>query len=85
MTYRAQSQVTAGRPPCAECGAAFRLHLAGGACPVAYRPDTLEVARRELAAAESSGDQARIFIARGEVQRLIGRRPDDDHAATDAR
>jgi hypothetical protein len=43
------------------------------ACPTPYRPDTLEEARRELEAAEASGDPGRIFVARGEVQRLEGR------------
>lgn len=50
--------------------------LAAGAqlqCPEAYRPGTLEEAQRGLAAAEASGDAARIFIARGELQRLQGR------------
>lgn len=84
------------RPPCATCGAAFRLHRQhspecerraasglGGCwcaqllgyprCPEAYRPDTLEVARRELADAERSGDEARVFVARGNLQRLEGR------------
>lgn len=42
-------------------------------CPEAYRPGTLEVAQRELAAAEASGDQARVFVARGNLQRLVGR------------
>lgn len=51
-----------------------RLEAAGGlVCPEAYRPDTLEVARRELAAAEASGDEARVFVARGNLQRLEGR------------
>ena len=64
-----------GRPPCAHCGAAHRLHLAPELrCPEAYRPDTLELARRELAQAEASGDEARIFVARGNLQRLEGRR-----------
>lgn len=73
--------VGAGRPPCT-CGAAWRLHLptvsATGqwlACPEPYRPDTLEVARRELAAAEARGDEGGIFVARGNLQRLEGRRP----------
>lgn len=79
-TYQAQPGVFAGRPPCARCGAAWRLHHRTTIrhadvrlCPEAYRPDTLEVAQRELAAAEASGDQARIFVARGEVQRLAGK------------
>lgn len=94
-TYRPQPGVFAGRPPCADCGAAYRLHrehtepcearalrgiggcwcgrLGAPFCPEAYRPGTLEVAQRELAAAEASGDQARVFVARGEVQRLTGK------------
>lgn len=71
--YQPQEGVYAGRPPCAECGAAFRLHR-DGACPEAYRPDSLEEAQRGLAAAEASGDPDRVFIARGEVQRLGGGR-----------
>jgi hypothetical protein len=42
-------------------------------CPEAYRPSTLEEARRGLADAERSGDEARVFVARGELQRLAGR------------
>ena len=72
MTYEPQARVTVGRPPCANCGAAFRLHR-DGVCPTAYRPDTLEAAQRELADAERSGDANRIFVARGELQRIIGR------------
>ena len=73
----------AGRPPCASCGAAYRLHgivYVGGQgdearpCPEAYRPDTVELARRELAQAEATGDEARVFVARGNLQRLEGRR-----------
>lgn len=59
---------------CADCGAARHLHTAAGDCPVAYRPDTLADALRELAAAQAAGDPARIFVARGEAQRLHGRR-----------
>lgn len=104
-TYLANpTHVGAGRPPCANCGAAARLHLPSGLelregdtvpiagrqyvtqqgwrklvergllCPEPYRPDTLEVARRELAEAEASGDEARVFVARGNLQRLEGRR-----------
>jgi hypothetical protein len=43
-------------------------------CPEPYRPGTLEVARRELAEAEATGDEARIFVARGNLQHLEGRR-----------
>lgn len=60
-----------GRPPCASCGAAYRLHR-NNRCPQPYRPDTLAVARRELGQALASGDAGRIFVARGEVQRLGG-------------
>lgn len=42
-------------------------------CPEAYRPGTLEEAVRGLVEAERSGDEARIFVARGELQRLAGR------------
>lgn len=42
-------------------------------CPQAARPDSLEAARRVLEDAEASGDAARIFAARGDVQRLEGR------------
>lgn len=74
-----------GRPPCAHCGAAYRLHgwyLARGTkgprpCPSRYRPSSLEVAQRELAAAVESGDEARVFVARGEVQRLAGKPSDE--------
>lgn len=72
MTYRAQQGIFIGRPPC-ECGAAYRLHR-DGACPVPYRPPTIQSAERDLRDAERSGDANRIFIARGEVQRLRGRR-----------
>lgn len=109
-TYDSLPGVYPGRPPCANCNAAYRLHtwpgwragdvvaastpLPGGrlyltsagrrklevagiqpVCPVAYRPDTLELAERELAEAEALGDQTRIFVARGNLQRLTGRRP----------
>lgn len=43
-------------------------------CPQAYRPATVEEARRGLEEAVRSGDPAREFIARGELQRLEGRR-----------
>jgi hypothetical protein len=46
----------------------------GLACPTAYRPGTLEEAQRELAQAEASGDANRVFVARGNLQRLEGRR-----------
>jgi hypothetical protein len=85
-TYEPQEGVLAGRPPCRHCGAAFRLHRNPALderpleqheprhpCPTAYRPGSLEEAQRELVAAEASGDANRIFVARGEVQRLAGR------------
>jgi hypothetical protein len=82
-TYEAQpTGIGAGRPPCANCGAAYRLHHADVndsgeqyvlRCPVAYRTDTLGAAQEDLRAAEASGDPARIFVARGNVQRLGGR------------
>lgn len=70
-----------GRPPCANCGAAYRLHANSGrgwpgACPEAYRPTTPEEAQRGLNRAEQSGDAEAIFIARGEVQRLHRDEPD---------
>lgn len=80
-TYTPQATVGPGRPPCARCGAAYRLHQAGVnetgeqytlTCPVAYRPGTLHAAQEELLAAVRSGDEARVFVARGEVQRLGG-------------
>lgn len=81
-TYQPAEGVFVGRPPCVNCGAAWRLHEpvarpgAAGVlrCPVAYRPDTLDAANRALDEAIASGDQARIFAARGDVQRLGGPR-----------
>ena len=54
---------------CATCGARKALHVAGR-CPEAYRPDTLTAALDSLDRAKALGDQAAIFTARGEVQRL---------------
>lgn len=52
-----------------------RLEAAGAlTCPQAYRPGTLEVAERELRQAEATGDQARVFVARGNLQRLTRRK-----------
>ena len=68
-TYQPASGVFVGAPPCGRCRAAFRLHV-DGMCPTAYRPGTLEEARRALEDAERSGDPGRVFVARGEVQRL---------------
>lgn len=71
-TYRPQPGVHVGRPPCAECGAAYRLHR-DGACPTAYRPGTIEAAVRELEGAIARKDPAAVFAARGDIQRLMGR------------
>jgi hypothetical protein len=51
------------------------VHDRGGrlVCPEPYRPTTIEVAQRELAEAEAAGDEARVFVARGHLQRLQGR------------
>lgn len=70
-SYTARQGVFMGKAPCT-CGAAYRLHL-DGRCPTAYRPGSLEEAQRELAQAEASGDQQRVFVARGDLQRLQGR------------
>jgi len=85
--YSPAPGVYAGRPPCAHCGAAYRLHRnpilderpleqhePRDPCPVAYRPATLEAAQRELAEALARGDDAGIFVARGNLQRLEGRK-----------
>lgn len=87
-TYLPQTGVFMGRPPCENCGAAFRLHGLSGttgvelaasansgdrlACPTAYRPASLDDAEKALVRAILSGDQAASFVARGEVQRLGG-------------
>lgn len=68
--YTPQEGVFVGRPPCT-CGAAYRLHR-DGTCPRPYQPETLEIAVRELRAAQASNDAARVFVARGNVQRLGG-------------
>lgn len=75
-TYNPQAGASVGAPPCANCGAARRLHRpAAGArywwCPEPYRPESIDVARRELAEAEASEDAARVFVARGNLQRLM--------------
>jgi len=72
--YEPQEGIHVGRPPCSQCGAAYRLHR-DGACPAAWRPTTPAEAERELAAAEASGDAARVFVARGDLQRIRGRQP----------
>lgn len=61
------------RTHCAVCGTPRTAHdHQSRACPEIYRPGTLEAAQRELAAARVSGDESRVFVARGEVQRLGG-------------
>ena len=57
---------------CGACGANVRLHAQDGRCPEGWRPETLAAAMRELAAARASGNPDRVFVARGEVQRLGG-------------
>ena len=47
--------------------------IAGGECPTAYRPATIDAAQAELTLAERTEDPALIFIARGNLQRLRGR------------
>ena len=75
--YQPAAGVHVGRAPCANCGAAYRLHRSSGdwpgACPERYRPADLLTAQRELETAIASGDEARVFVARGDVQRLGGR------------
>lgn len=88
MTYRPADGVFIGSPPCAECGAHYFLHgpaavtrderrrLANAGrlpCPTPYRETSLERAQARLAEAEASGDDAAIFTARGDVQRLTPR------------
>lgn len=59
------------RTHCLHCGAPRHAHEWETArCIDLYRPDTLGIARRALAEAEESGDEARIFVARGDLQRL---------------
>lgn len=72
--YMAKAGVYVGRPPCDNCHAAYRLHR-DGTCPEPWRPDTLAEARHSLSRAMQLGDEAAIFVARGEVQRLEGRKP----------
>ena len=72
MTYVGLGGVFVGRPPCALCHAAYRLHAKDGTCPEQYRTQSLDEARRDLLAAIESRDPVREFIARGEVQRLGG-------------
>lgn len=69
------------RTRCANCGTLQKLHVYDDKCPTSYRPGTLVEAQRELDRAVASGDQGRIFVARGDVQRLTGR-PARLHADT---
>lgn len=63
------------RNRCTHCGTLRHAHAHGTLeCPQPYRPETLADAMREYAAATSTGDQNRIFAARGEVQRQHGAR-----------
>ena len=71
-TYTPLAGVFVGRPPCALCAAAYRLHT-DGACPEKYRTESLAEAQREHDAAILAGDPVREFIARGEIQRLGGK------------
>lgn len=58
---------------CIHCGTPRHSHAEGTLeCPQRYRPGTLEEAERELRQALDRNDQHRIFVARGEVQRLGG-------------
>lgn len=51
--------------------------------PEPARAETLDAARAELALAEASGDEARVFVARGNVQRLMRRADDEWRVAHD--
>jgi len=78
MAYTPVDGVFVSRPPCARCGAAARLHMLSrsgelGPCPTAWRPGTAAEAEAELRSALASGDEARVFAARGNLQRLTGR------------
>ena len=56
---------------CATCFVSRKAHdFTTLACPEPWRPSTLDEAKRELGRAELSNDAARIFVARGDVQRL---------------
>lgn len=46
------------------------------ACPTQARVGSLESAIDALVAAQRGGDQTRMFAARGDVQRLMGHRPE---------
>lgn len=61
------------RDRCLHCGTLKRLHVYDLRCPTAYRPTTLAEAQRELERAQASGDAGRVFVARGDVQRLGGK------------
>lgn len=43
------------------------------ACPEGYRVGSIEEAQEGLRRAEASGSQERVFVARGDLQRLEGR------------
>lgn len=58
---------------CIHCGTPLHSHAEGTReCPQKYRPGTLEEAQRTLRLALERNDQAAVFVARGEVQRLGG-------------
>lgn len=76
-------QHNAGR--CQHCGTLRRDHRGAATpglaysepdpsliCPAHYRPGDLTAAYRDLQRAVDAGDPSRIFVARGEVQRLGG-------------
>jgi hypothetical protein len=86
-TYDPQPGVSVGRAHCAACGASFGLHGDPGAtlaertraaragtlaCPTPSRITKLSDAEGSLRAAVAAGDRNRVFVARGEVQRLGG-------------
>jgi hypothetical protein len=71
QTFEPRDETPDGRWFCAHCGTNARLHgRVDQRCPQAYRPATVEEARRQLELAEAAGDPARVFVARGEVQRF---------------
>ena len=71
--FKAQAQPKATF--CAHCGAWKGTHAWKTLeCPTAYRPTTVAEAERELARAEERGDPSAVFVARGNLQQLAGRR-----------
>lgn len=80
-TYSPAEGIFIGRPPCGSCGANWHLHH-DGACPEPYRPSSLVAALGELADAVRAGNPIRVFAARGEVQRLMGHRPQGEGHCT---